>query len=393
MKYFDRQAVTILLVTVVVCLQLSLPNHTVNAAAAAQPRIRNNRNPGCDEDQQNKMNKEYQECQQKFTNLHHTNIGTAITTEDHQKYTCKLLADTVTCDDLMSRCDSPDDVQKVKDSHIIARINQYSDSKDGIKVEECDVAKEYLESDRANAIDETTVGACTHLEASKVQSDFQKCSHNLSQKVWADLQTLEEQKQEEKGIQERETNDVNEEEERIDEAKLDPTETKPLLCKALRDIGETCTATITRCFSQEDTDQMRYLNVQTMGKYYGNIYDGVDLSDCPALRDFEVSPSVDPCEYPDEQDEFGNYPDCEDSDNPEINPSPHDDDDDGGQESQIEKSQSSNGESSSENLRQNNGHDSETKTEGITQHGGGDSLTAQHLMIALSSFHLAILYN
>ena len=84
MKYFDRQAVTLLLVAVVVCLQLSLPNHTVNAAAAAQPRIRNNRNPGCDEDQQNKMNKEYQECQQKFTNLHHTNIGTAITTEDHQ---------------------------------------------------------------------------------------------------------------------------------------------------------------------------------------------------------------------------------------------------------------------------------------------------------------------
>ena len=52
-------------------------------------------------------------------------------------------------------------------------------------------------------------------QASKVQSDFQKCSHNLSQKVWADLQTLEEQKQDEKGIQERETNDVNEEEARI----------------------------------------------------------------------------------------------------------------------------------------------------------------------------------
>ena len=119
----------------------------------------------------------------------------------------------------------------------------------------------------------------------------------------------------------------------------------------------------------------------------------MDLSDCPALRDFEVSPSVDPCEYPDEQDEFGNYPDCEDSDNPEINPGPPDDDEDGGQESQIEKSQSSNGESSSENLRQNNGHDSETKTEGLTQHGGGESLTAQHLLIALSSLILAILYN
>ena len=52
----------------------------------------------------------------------------------------------------------------------------------------------------------------------------------------------------------------------VDEAKLDPTETKPLLCKALRDIGETCTATITKCFSQEDTDQMRYQHVQTMGK-------------------------------------------------------------------------------------------------------------------------------
>ena len=89
MTYLNKQTVTVLLVAGILCLQLSpLPSFTVNAAAtaAAQPRIRprNNRDPGCNDEQQGKMNQEYQACQHKFTNLHHTNIGSAITTEDHQ---------------------------------------------------------------------------------------------------------------------------------------------------------------------------------------------------------------------------------------------------------------------------------------------------------------------
>ena len=50
------------------------------------------------------------------------------------------------------------------------------------------------------------------IQANKAQTEFQECSHQLTQKVWEELQVLEDKKQEEKGIQERETNDVLEEE-------------------------------------------------------------------------------------------------------------------------------------------------------------------------------------
>lgn len=98
---------------------------------------------------------------------------------------------------------------------------------------------------------------------------------------------------------------------------LEPSETKPVLCKALGEIGEKCIDVISKCFSSDDVQQMRYNHVQQMAKYYASIYMNVDLSDCPALRDFVV---LDPCENPDQADEFGNYPDCE----YDINPSPDD---------------------------------------------------------------------
>ena len=46
-----------------------------------------------------------------------------------QKYTCKLLEDTVKCDELLSRCHSAEEVKRMKDAHIAARINQYDDNK------------------------------------------------------------------------------------------------------------------------------------------------------------------------------------------------------------------------------------------------------------------------
>jgi hypothetical protein len=46
-----------------------------------------------------------------------------------QKYTCQLLADTVECDGLLSRCLSHEEVEDTKDGHILARINQYADNK------------------------------------------------------------------------------------------------------------------------------------------------------------------------------------------------------------------------------------------------------------------------
>ena len=46
-----------------------------------------------------------------------------------QKYTCKLLEDTMKCDELLSRCHSAEEVKRMKDAHIAARINQYDDNK------------------------------------------------------------------------------------------------------------------------------------------------------------------------------------------------------------------------------------------------------------------------
>ena len=57
------------------------------------------------------------------------------------------------------------------------------------------------------------------IQVAGVQSEFQTCSHKLSQKVWEELSELGEKRHQEKnkrmGIQERETNDILEEEARI----------------------------------------------------------------------------------------------------------------------------------------------------------------------------------
>ena len=51
-------------------------------------------------------------------------------------------------------------------------------------------------------------------QASGVQNDFQQCSHQLTQKVWDDINKMEEKKQQEQGISDKETNDILEEEQR-----------------------------------------------------------------------------------------------------------------------------------------------------------------------------------
>lgn len=263
-------------------------------------------------------------------------------------------------------------------------------------------------------MDETTVGGCTHSEASGVQNEFQQCSHQLTQKVWDDITKMEEKKQKEKGILDKETNDILEEEQRQDQVKLDPSELKKVLCPALQDIGDKCTDVLTKCFSQDDVQQMRYNHVVQMDKYYSDIYTDVELSDCSALKDFAVS---NPCDNPDEQDENGDYVDCDDTDNPEVYPSPPDDDEDEYIDTQIEDSGTSNNirtpttpssktePPSSNNVvkepvnptnsdnKDNEGNTDSIKTEGLHQHDDGNSNKATYILVALTSVILATLCN
>ena len=149
MTSHNKQSFKMLLVAILLCLQLSPPNFTVSAIeiAAENPIVRNgfNRNSGCDESQSNQMQEEYQKCSTEFTNRHHASIGSAVSEEQHQKLTCQLLEDTVKCDELLSRCHSAEEVEKMKNAHISARVNQYNDNKDGINIMECRLAKEFLD--------------------------------------------------------------------------------------------------------------------------------------------------------------------------------------------------------------------------------------------------------
>ena len=75
-----------------------------------------------------------------------------------QKYTCKLLEDTDNCGKVFKRCLPADEVRRMQDTHIQARIQQFRDDK---SVYECPVVKEYIESGRGDKVDESTEGACT----------------------------------------------------------------------------------------------------------------------------------------------------------------------------------------------------------------------------------------
>ena len=82
-----------------------------------------------------------------------------------------MLSETLGCGDFWSRCHSPQEVRNMKDLHIDARISQFQDNREGVDIKLCDVVKEYLDSGRADQIEQTTEGSCTSREV--IYFDFQ----------------------------------------------------------------------------------------------------------------------------------------------------------------------------------------------------------------------------
>merc|ERR1712051_378802 len=165
---------------------------------------------------------------------------------------------------------------------IQARIGQFRDNNEGIDVFKCPVVSEYVNSGRMDRVDESTEGACSVSEVSEVQREFQECSHNISTKLYEDIQKLEE------GRFSRDTNDLAEELIREDSEvdSLDPLkDTKPRLCTALESIAKDCIESFNKCFSQEDAEQIKRQHIQQMQEHYEKIYSNVgNLSDCPQLK-------------------------------------------------------------------------------------------------------------
>jgi len=276
---------------------------------SCQARARRNQ-PVCNDDQQTQMTEEFQECLNKYTKEHHESSGKAETPEQYQKFTCKLLSDTVECGELWKRCHSDEEVRNIQDTHIQARIGQFRDNSEGIDVLKCPVVEEYLNSGRQDRVDESTEGACSVAEVSEVQTEFQECSHNISTKLYDDIQRLEE------GRFSRDTNDLAEELIREDSGddSLDPLkDIKPRCCTALGSIAKECIESFNKCFSREDAEQIKRQHIQQMQQYYEKIYkyNIGDLSDCPQLKFLNEEIVYDEEEYDDSEDDYENDDDYE----------------------------------------------------------------------------------
>jgi len=276
---------------------------------SCQARARRNQ-PVCNDDQQKQMQEEFQECLNKYTKEHHESSGIAETPEQYQKFTCKLLSDTVECGELWKRCHSDEEVRNIQDTHIQARIGQFRDNNEGIDVLKCPVVEEYLNSGRQDRVDQSTEGACSVAEVSEVQTEFQECSHNISTKLYDDIQSLEE------GRFSRDTNDLAEELNREDSGddSLDPLkDIKPRCCIALGSIAKDCIESFNKCFSREDAEQIKRQHIQQMQQYYEKIYSSVgDLSDCPQLQFLNEEPIYDDEEYDNDDDDNEEYDDGDD---------------------------------------------------------------------------------
>jgi len=274
------------------------------------------------------MTKEFQVCLDKVTKVHHESSGNAETPEQYQTYTCKLLSDTVECGELWKRCHSPDEVRNIQDTHIQARIGQFRDNNEGIDIKKCPVAEEYLTSGRADKVDESTEGACSVAQVSDVQTEFQECSHNISSKLYADVQKLEERRFS------RDTNDLAAELVREDDSEadsLDPLkDIKPRCCTALEAIAKDCIKSFNKCFSREDAEQIKRQHIQQMQEYYEKIYTGVgDLAECPQLKFLTEEIVYDETEeddytddYEDDDEEYYDEDDLEELNEVEESPIP-----------------------------------------------------------------------
>ena len=86
------------------------------------------------------------------------------------------MSDTVECGELWKRCHSAGEVRTIQDTHIQARITQFRDNREGIDVFKCPVVEEYINSGRADQIDQSTEGACSLAEVSNTR--------NASTPVW-----------------------------------------------------------------------------------------------------------------------------------------------------------------------------------------------------------------
>merc|ERR550517_2330167 len=162
-------------------------------------------------------------------------------------------------------CQGPRVVREMKEEHI-GRYDQHYGGDNGLK--DCPITQDLRSSGRKTGGE---VGPfCTDTKTTKVQKDFQQCSHEEATQLYR--------------------------------ASMDMTSGNPtleeMLCRALKTTLTTCIEPLSECFGPEDVEQMRASTETDQKKFLVRIMDGKVMEEvanqCTAVHGKESNPPVAP---------------------------------------------------------------------------------------------------
>jgi len=203
----------------------------------------------CTTDQHRQMQADFRECSVGFTSKNGLSA-------------CEIITKVVNvCGASWNRCHGPRVVREMKEEHI-GRYDQHYGGDNGLK--DCPITQDFRSSGRKTSGE---VGPlCTDTKTTKVQKDFQQCSHEEATQLYR--------------------------------ASMDMTSGNPtleeMLCQALKTTLTTCIEPLSECFGPEDVEQMRASTETDQKKFLVRIMDGKVTEEaanrCTAVKGKESNP-------------------------------------------------------------------------------------------------------
>merc|ERR1719290_46981 len=178
---------------------------------------------------------------------------------DIQSETCSLFHAIITgCGEFLTKCHTEEEVREMRDKYIIVLVGQY-DQQEGFDANQCDVVREYRDSDRAKMETADEHGDCNDRKQTRVRTDVQTCNRKYTTEAHEKLQ------------------DVS-----------DANVIRFTLCQAYTFIATTCSDQLKECATSEDFVYQRNSNLGSMKKFLLTLAEnaGVDkdvLDNCPAV--------------------------------------------------------------------------------------------------------------
>merc|ERR1719402_814574 len=176
---------------------------------------------------------------------------------DIQSETCSLFHAIVTgCGEWLTKCHTEEEVREMRDKYIIVLVGQY-DQQEGFDANQCDVVREYRESDRVKMETADEHGDCNDRKQTRVRTDVQTCNRKYTTEAHEKLQ------------------DVS-----------DANVIRFTLCQAYTFIATTCSDQLKECATSEDFVYQRDNNLESMKQFLLKLKEEVGndvLNNCPGV--------------------------------------------------------------------------------------------------------------